>query len=107
MLSKSEYISGQQCDQLLWFKSTNKKPPEERDEGTKDRLKAGEHVGNYAKELFPEGTEIEYLRNNPQKMVEDTIKTGVRQSFPLKIDGMCNGEIICEFALTLSLKYRS
>ena len=72
MLSKSKYISGQQCDQLLWFKSTNKKPPEERDEGTKDRLKARENVGNYAKELFPEGTEIEYLPDNPKKMTEDT-----------------------------------
>ena len=72
MLSKSKYISGQQCDKLLWFKSINKKPPEEMDEATKDRLKAGDDVGNFAKELFPGGTEIEYLRNNLEKMVEDT-----------------------------------
>ncbi|SVD15103.1 uncharacterized protein METZ01_LOCUS367957, partial [marine metagenome] len=53
MLSKSKYISGQQCYKLLWFKSIRKPPPEELDEGAKDRLKAGEDVGNLAKELFP------------------------------------------------------
>ena len=72
MLSKSRYISGQQCYKLLWFKSIRKSPPEKLDEGAQDRLKAGEDVGNLAKELFPGGTEIEYLRNNPEKMVEDT-----------------------------------
>ena len=72
MLSKSKYISGQQCDKLLWFKSIRKPPPEEMDEGSKDRLKAGDDVGNLSKELFPGGTEIEYLANNLEKMVEDT-----------------------------------
>ena len=57
-LSKSKNISGQQCTKLLWFQSIGQKPPEEVDEGTKDRLKAGEDVGNYAKELFPGGVEI-------------------------------------------------
>ena len=56
----------------MWFKSIRKPPPEEMDEGTKDRLKAGEDVGDLAKELFPGGTEIEYLPDNPEKMVEDT-----------------------------------
>ena len=72
MLSKSRYISGQQCNKLLWFKSIRKPPPEEMDEATKDRLKAGDDVGDLAKELFPGGTEIEYLPDNPEKMVEDT-----------------------------------
>jgi len=72
LLSKSKYISGQQCKKLLWFKSINKKPPEEMDEGTRDRLKAGEDVGDLAKKLFPGGTEIEYLPDNLEKMVEDT-----------------------------------
>jgi len=72
MLSKSRYISGQQCNKLLWFKAIRKPPPEEMDEGAKDRLKAGDHVGDLAKELFPGGTEIEYLPDNPEKMVEDT-----------------------------------
>ena len=44
--------------------------------------------------------------NEVKKMVEDTINTGERQSFPCKIDAMCNGEKVCEFILTLSLKYR-
>ena len=72
MLSKSSYISGQQCNKLLWFKSIRKPPPEEMNEATKDRLKAGDDVGNLAKELFPGGTEIEYLPDNIEKMVEDT-----------------------------------
>ncbi|SVC55742.1 uncharacterized protein METZ01_LOCUS308596, partial [marine metagenome] len=72
MLSKSRYISGQQCNKLLWFKSIGKSPPEKLDEGTQDRLKAGEDVGNLAKELFPGGTEIEYLPDNHEKMLEDT-----------------------------------
>ena len=72
MLSKSRYISGHQCNKLLWFKSIRKPPPEEMDEATKDRLKAGDDVGDLAKKLFPGGTEIEYLPDNPEKMVEDT-----------------------------------
>jgi acyl-coenzyme A thioesterase PaaI-like protein len=42
-----------------------------------------------------------------KKVVKDAISTGERQSFPCKIDAMCNGEKVCEFVLTLSLKYRS
>jgi len=72
MLSKSSYISGQQCNKLLWFKSIRKPPPEEMDEASKDRLKAGDEIGDLAKELFPGGTEIEYLPDNHEKMIEDT-----------------------------------
>jgi hypothetical protein len=72
MLSKSRYISGQQCDKLLWFKSINKPLPEKKDKGTEDRLKTGNEIGNLAKELFPGGVDIEYLPDNPEKMVEDT-----------------------------------
>ena len=71
MLTKSKYISGQQCNKLLWFKSIRKPPPEELDEATKDRLKAGEEVGDQAKELFPGGIEIE-LNRDFEKMVEET-----------------------------------
>ena len=77
-LSKSKYISGQQCTKLLWFQSIGQKPPEEVDEGTKDRLKAGEDVGNYAKELFPGGVEIEF-QDSRNEMIKDTnlaIKAG-------------------------------
>ena len=40
-----------------------------------------------------------------QKMVEDTINTGERQSLPLKIVAKCDDAIVSEFVLTLSLKY--
>ena len=40
-----------------------------------------------------------------KKMVKDTIKTGVRQNIPLKIEAKCGENIVSEFNLTLSLKY--
>ena len=40
-----------------------------------------------------------------KKIVEDTIATGERKSIPMKIDAICNDEKVCEFILTLSLKY--
>ncbi|MBC8196519.1 MAG: YiiD C-terminal domain-containing protein [Candidatus Marinimicrobia bacterium] len=42
-----------------------------------------------------------------KKMVEIAINTGERQSIPLKIEAKCKGDIVSEFTLTLSLKYRS
>jgi acyl-coenzyme A thioesterase PaaI-like protein len=42
-----------------------------------------------------------------KKMVEDTIQTGERQSIPLKIEAKCGENIVSEFILTLSLKYKS
>lgn len=41
-----------------------------------------------------------------KKMVENSIKTGERQSIPLKIKAKCGGDIVSEFTLSLSLKYR-
>ena len=40
-----------------------------------------------------------------KKMVEDTIKTGDRQSIPLQIEAKCGENIVSRFILTLSLKY--
>ena len=54
-LSKSGYISGQQCKKLLWLLSHNIDPSLDMDDGAKDRLKVGEEVGNIAKNLFPGG----------------------------------------------------
>jgi len=41
-----------------------------------------------------------------KQIVQKTIETGERQNFPCKINAMCEGEKVCEFVLTLSLKYR-
>ncbi|MAJ45255.1 MAG: DUF4442 domain-containing protein [Candidatus Marinimicrobia bacterium] len=40
-----------------------------------------------------------------REMVRDTIETGLRQSFPCKIEAICKDEKVCEFTLTLSLRY--
>ena len=54
-------------------------------------------------------SDVEFVCSNGneiKKMVKDTIELKERQSFPCKIDAICNGEKVCEFILTLSLKYR-
>jgi len=73
-LSKSGYISGQQCNKLLWFTSHNIKSSQEMDAGAKDRLKVGEEVGNMAKKLFPDGVEIDFNINDVNSMVEKTFE---------------------------------
>ena len=60
VLSKSSFIAGQQCEKLLWFVSHGVKSSQDIDDSTKDRLKAGEKVGNLAKEIFPSGIEIDF-----------------------------------------------
>ena len=60
VLSKSSFIAGQQCEKLLWFVSHDVKSSQDIDDSTKDRLKAGEKVGNLAKEIFPSGIEIDF-----------------------------------------------
>tara|TARA_B100001029_G_scaffold179302_1_gene188328 strand:+ start:1506 stop:1976 length:471 start_codon:yes stop_codon:yes gene_type:complete len=55
-------------------------------------------------------SDVEFVCSNGneiKKMVKDTIELKERQSFPCKIDAICNGEKVCEFILTLSLKYLS
>ena len=72
MLSKSKFILGQQCHKSLWLSNNGVKPTNPMDESSKDRLRAGDQVGEAAKELFPDGLEIEYLGNDFQKMCDLT-----------------------------------
>ena len=72
MLSKSKFITGQQCHKSLWLSTKGFKPTNPPDESAKDRLRAGDQVGEAAKELFPNGLEIEYLGNDFQKMCDLT-----------------------------------
>ena len=74
MLSKSKFITGQQCHKSLWLSIKGIKPTNLADESAKDRLKAGGQVGEVAKELFPHGQEIEYLGSDFQKMCDLTKK---------------------------------
>ena len=62
-LSKSSFITGQQCEKLLWLSSQNIKPSKEIDDSAKDRLKVGDEVGNLAKQIFSGGVEIGYEKD--------------------------------------------
>jgi len=71
-LSKSQYIRGLQCHKSLWL---YKNRPELRDapnSQTESSFNTGYDVGDLAKELFPNGVEIEFNSNNFNGMIEKT-----------------------------------
>ena len=80
MLSKSKFILGQQCAKSFWLDLNNKPPTNEADDAAKDRLRAGDEVGEIAKEIFPGGKEVPYLRGKHKEMFDitkDLINEGV------------------------------
>ena len=79
MLSKSKFILGQQCAKSFWLDLNNVPPTNEEDDAAKDRLRAGDEVGEIAKDIFPGGKEVPYLIGNHKEMFEitkDLIKEG-------------------------------
>ena len=68
MLSKSKFILGQQCAKSLWLDLHNAPPTNEPDDAAKDRLRAGDEVGEIAKDIFPGGKEVPYLRGKHNEM---------------------------------------
>jgi hypothetical protein len=71
-LSKSQYIRGLQCHKSLWL---YKHEPELRDipdTQTESKFEVGYQVGDLAKELFPNGVEIEFDSANFKGMIEKT-----------------------------------
>jgi hypothetical protein len=72
MLSKSKFILGQQCNKSFWFDINNIEPTNPPDEGSLERLNAGNEVGDISKDLFPGGVEIPYLPGEQKKMFELT-----------------------------------
>ena len=80
MLSKSKFILGQQCAKSLWLDLHNEPPTNEPDDAAKDRLRAGDEVGEIAKDIFPGGKEVPYLRGKHNEMfnlTKDLINEGV------------------------------
>jgi hypothetical protein len=57
-LSKSKYLSGLQCHKLLWHYYNAKDEIPGIDAGTQAIFDQGHLVGEYAKEIFPEGIEV-------------------------------------------------
>jgi hypothetical protein len=64
MLSKSKFILGQQCHKSLWLNANGIKPTNPPDDSSKERLSAGNEVGEEAKKLFPGGVEIPFIIGN-------------------------------------------
>ena len=81
MLSKSKFILGQQCHKSLWLNINGIDPTNPPDESSKDRLSAGNEVGEEAKKLFPGGVEIPFIQGNNGfkdmcNLTRDAIKSG-------------------------------
>ena len=71
-LSKSQYIRGLQCHKSLWL---YKNKPELRDnpnQAQESLFNTGFDVGDLAKQLFPNGVEIEFDSSNFEGMVVKT-----------------------------------
>ena len=71
-LSKSQYIRALQCHKSLWL---YKHKPELRDSPSSKSealFNKGYQVGDLAKELFPNGVEIEFDNSNFDGMVQKT-----------------------------------
>lgn len=71
-ISKSQYIRGLQCHKSLWLYKNNPELREAPDNQTESAFNTGYDVGALAKELFPNGIEIEFDSNNFNGMIEKT-----------------------------------
>lgn len=79
MLSKSQYIRALQCHKSLWL---HKNKPEFKNSSLEEEslFTTGLTVGDYAKQLFPGGIEVEFTSNDFASMIKktsDLIKQGV------------------------------
>ena len=74
MLSKSKFILGQQCVKSFWLDINNIEPSNPPDDGVKERLSAGNEVGEISKQLFSGGEEVPYLPGQENEMFEITKK---------------------------------
>jgi hypothetical protein len=73
-ISKSKYLSGIQCPKLLWFMYNAKDQIPEPDDGTRAIFDQGTLVGQYAKQLFPDGMEIKAEHNELEKTLEESLR---------------------------------
>lgn len=71
-LSKSKYIKGLQCRKALWLEKHKPELKTEVDAQTKQNFAIGHQVGDLAKQLFPNGVEIEFNAQNFPIMITQT-----------------------------------
>ena len=81
LLSKSQYIRGLQCHKSLWLYKNKHHLRDEVDDETESLFNTGFTVGEYSKQLFPGGAEIEFTPDDFDCMVKktaDLIAQGVK-----------------------------
>ena len=71
-LSKSQYIRGLQCHKSLWLYNNKPELRDTPDNQTESSFNTGYDVGELAKELFPNGVEIEFDSKNFNGMIKKT-----------------------------------
>lgn len=60
LLSKSKYLAGLQCAKLLWFTWNDSKAIPASDAQAQAIFDQGNQIGELAKQLFPDGVEVEH-----------------------------------------------
>jgi len=71
-LSKSQYIRGLQCHKSLWLYKHKPELRDKPDTQTESLFEKGYEVGEIAKELFPNGVEIEFNESDFNVMITKT-----------------------------------
>jgi len=71
-LSKSQYIGGLQCYKSLWLYKNNPELRDVADTAQESLFETGYSVGELAKELFPNGVDIEFNTDDFQGMISKT-----------------------------------
>ena len=72
LLSKSQYIRGLQCHKSLWLYKNRRELQNESDQKTESLFSIGNTVGDYAKQLFVGGVEIEFTPGDFDGMIKKT-----------------------------------
>jgi hypothetical protein len=62
-LSKTKYLNGLQCKKLLWYIYNEPEKIPKPDESTQAVFDQGHLVGQYAKQLFPNGVEVDHTKS--------------------------------------------
>jgi hypothetical protein len=71
LISKSKYLDGLSCQKLLWYWYNRKEQIPPPDPLSREVMKQGKVVGEYARRLFPEGTLIDF-DPNPANLLKKT-----------------------------------
>ena len=71
-LSKSQYIRGLQCHKSLWLYKNKPELREAPDYAQESLFNTGHNVGELAKDLFPDGVEVEFNASNFNGMISKT-----------------------------------